>query len=242
MDSRDRAEMEQIMARDAAMREEVNKVQAADAYFRTLMPLVEQPDEVLEDQLLQEWEADRMTMHQARAAVRRHARLSDMWDRMKEWFVLPAPARLALVTVTCLLLMMVGVYNYSSPDLGMMAPELLPAVSRSGELIGMYEREELMDYAMRLNEVMMRQYDALDPGSKPKSVFRRVHDWTLRSSFQELDDGMIRVDVAALSRADGPPFRQWRQTFASVDDYFGRVDMFGAGIAEDLASMSHLNR
>ena len=229
MDEEAQKEFKEMMAQDQDLRKEIEEVKQTNAYLRTLMPLLDQSEQDLEENLLQAWEATQEEeAHQDKK--KDNAIPFPAPRKRKEPILLRPQARLVLAMAACILVF-VGVYHYTASPIKWMAPEIVPIKYRGENIEGVYTPQELKQYASQLKSTIDERYESLLAEAKTERQPSKARPWTLHMRMQEINGGTLRVDVKAYKKDNTVPIQSWSEFYESKDLFQSEIDNFSASVS-----------
>ena len=195
MDEPERREFERMMGDDEALRREVDHIRKINSHLRELMPLTEQTEETLADQILQEWE--RSTVHTSSSTRQKvwTPFVEGIRNLLEGWRWQPYGLR-SLATVAATVLLVVGIRAYLAGPLEWMRPEISLGVQYRGEeepeRAPGYTREELLELHRALRGSVEKNYADMEGTEHPRSWLGRERSGAWRRSIKNCRAGELR--------------------------------------------------
>ena len=236
MGEQERREFERMMSTDEVLRRDVEHLRQINNNLRELMPLTEQTEETLADQILREWERSTVPSPSNIRAKVWTPFVEGVRTMFDVWRWCPYALRsLAVVAVTILLV--VGIQAYLAGPLEWMRPEISLGVQYRGgepEKAPGDRREDIL----KLHRVLRRSVEkkiADQEGMEPtRSWLWRERKWRLAAKYQELPGGGTQVQVTLYSSRHGIPLREWNNDYPDLRSFESRVDELGEQIVKEL--------
>ena len=239
MDERERREFERLMSTDKELRQETDKIRQINSSLRELMPLTEQTEETLADQLLREWESStNKTSSNTRNKV--WASLMEGIRNMLEgWRWQPHVLR-SLAAVAATVLLVVGIQAYLAGPLEWMRPEIDFGVQYRGEgeppRTPGYTREDVLKLHGALRRSVEKYYAGMKGTEHPRSWLRWGSKWRLTAKYQELPGGGTQVQVTLYSSQPRTLVKEWSNYYPDLRSFGYEVDELGDQIVKELVA------
>jgi len=99
-----------------------------------------------------------------------------------------------------------------------------------------YTKDELESMAWLLQDTVTENYKLANPSSFA-ITFKPRANYTLETRVMEIFGGSIEVEVQSYNPADESLVKEWKQEFASADEFKSAIDSLGQQIAGDLTQL-----
>ena len=260
MEESDSAQMAGPLEGDPVLKKELEDVELAHQYYRTLIPLMDVSREELERKIIHSWEASLDETVEQQPSHPKPAAHTKPVPRF--------PTRMLLGLAACLTLLLGVYYNLDRPASIRWETELTPLLrrgvnedkapsllyQRSGEKPGSaifpppagesrspvpapYSDEELKALSEQLREAVLHSYEPSLSEPRWKFWIPRKPHWTLRVRLHELDDGILQLEAGAFTTASDAPVWQWAELFDSAKAFREQAEGVGHYLAMELLAL-----
>ena len=237
MDEQERREFEQLMSADEALRRETDQIRQINSSLRELMPLTEQTEETLADQLLREWESSTNTTSLNTRNKVWASLVEGIRNMLEGWRWQPYALR-SLATVAATVLLVVGIRAYLAGPVEWMRPEIELGVQYRGEgepeRTPGYTREDILELHRALRRSVEKYYADMKGTEHPRSWLGWGSKWRLAAKYQELPGGGTQVQVILYSSRHGTSVKEWNNYYPDLRSFGNEVDELGEQIVKEL--------
>lgn len=229
LDEQESREFERRMGDDEALRREVAHIRQLDGRLRNLMPLTEQAEETLTDQILGEWERSTAGASSETREKIWTPFVKGLRTFFEAWRWRPY-ALGSLATAAATALLVVGLRAYLAGPLEWMRPEIdLGVQYRGGEPEKTISREEIL----KLHGALRRSVEKYYADSKG-SWQGGERKWRLTTKYQELPGEGTQVRVTLYSSRQRTSVREWNRYYPNLRSFENEVDELGEQIVREL--------
>jgi hypothetical protein len=239
MNDPERLEFERLMSTDEALRRETEQIRRMNGSLRELMPLTEQTEETLADQLLKEWE--RATIQPSLSARKKiGAFFEEGVQTLLEAWRWRSYGWRSLATVAATILLVVGIRAYWSGPLEWARPEIAYGIQYRGEgepeRAPIHTRDDILNLHKALRKSVEKKIAERESTEHTRSWRGREKKWRLAAKYQELPNGGTQAQVTLYSSRHGAPEKEWSRYYPDLRSWGDQVDELGDQIVKELVT------
>lgn len=237
MEEQERQEFERMMDADEALRREMDPIRQLHGSLHKLMPLTEQTEETLADQILRDWEQS--TAHFP-ANPRKNGwthYVEGVRNIIEGWQWSPYALR-SLATVAATVLLVVGIRAYLAGPVEWIRPEIGLGIQYRGDgqpgRTPAYTRDEFLELHRALRQSVDQHLANVEGTEQTRSWLGGGRKWRLAAKYQELPNGGTQVQVTLYSSRDGRWMKEWSNYYPDLHSFENEVDELGKQIVKEL--------
>jgi len=212
LDDRECVEFERLMNADAHLAKRARALKRVDHELTRLLPLSEQPAELLEEQILEEWERTRLEENIRKPILAFPWRPSGAWN--------------GLILAAALLIIGVGIHWQTRIPLQWAAQK--DAYAFRGEKVSIYSEQELTGIRESMKETLLEEYKL----HKPRSILfpspRSPWVWSVEVS--PTVDNQLLLDIALYDQVGEPPVKSWQNVFSNKNELINQMPLHASTI------------
>lgn len=226
----ERTDVEKQLKSDPELAKALKDLENLHRDLRALLPLEETSDEVLEENILAQWERQQKLASVEEPAPRKEIRspLIAWWTRPVLWAPLSA--------VAAVLLLAVGLQFAMRSPIAFQDLEVVPMQYRGEGGDEGLSREQLLTLREQLQKQVVAAYLEAK-GRKETSWFGSHTDWVLGCRMEGIYGGLL-VEVNAYKPREDEAFKTWRHEIVEPEQPQPRLVSLGKEIAQELAQLN----
>ena len=222
----ERAEMEQQMAQDPLLAEQVAAAKKIDRVMDRLIPAMNQTQEQVAEDIVRDWERQLASQQQQGedTVLERAPSTPSFWA----WLSSGLLPRLALAAA-CLLLAFSFITRMSGPLRWVDPGE--SAIVR-GDLPPGMSAEDYRALEKSVRNALIAAYRRDVPDTEQSWLAGAKSPWLWRVRVAPTADAAILVQVALVNRKSGEPRQEWAEVFADTHDFTDRITPWTSGVMD----------